>query len=338
MAGAHARMFTDIRGCKLVGACDIDRKKAEAYAETHGIPAAGVFTDVDEMLASVEIDAVSNVTSDAFHAPLSLKCIAAGKHVLCEKPLAVNYPDAKKMADAARRKGVINMVNLSYRNAAAIHRAHQLVADGVIGRVIHFEASYLQCWLAGKCWGDWRTSPQFLWRLSEKHGSKGVLGEVGVHILDFATYPAGDVQSVNCKLKTFKKARGDRVGEYDMDANDSAVMTVELANGAIGTIHTTRWAVGHANSLRLRIVGDKGGILVDLDASRTELQICRGKDVDKNIWKTVKCRPTPSIYHRFIKSVKTGVNDQPDFARGAAIQKIMDACFESDKKGRAVKV
>ena len=336
MANAHAQAYAKIKGCKLVAGCDVIPERAKAFAERHGIPNA--YGDVDEMLADVEFDALSNVTSDAAHAPVSLKAIAAGKHVLCEKPLATNYPDARKMASAAKRKGVINMVNFSYRNSAAIHRAHRLIRQGAIGRVIHVEASYLQSWLTSTHWGNWREGPAWLWRLSTAHGSKGVLGDIGVHIIDFASYAAGDIKSVNCRLKTFPKAKGGRVGKYKLDANDSAVMTVELANGAVGAIHTTRWATGHKNSLLLRVYGDKGGIVVDLDKSYTELRICRGKAMHEAAWSTIKCRPTPSIYRRFIKSVRRGVNDQPDFARGAAIQKVLDACFQSDAEGRAVKV
>lgn len=338
MANAHADNFKKINGCKLVAACDVVKEKAVEFAQKHGIDPAAVFTDVDEMLAGVECDAVSVVTSDAGHAPVSLKCIAAGKHVLCEKPLATNYADAKKMADAAKRKGVINMVNLSYRNSSAIHKAAELVKKGEIGRVMHIEACYLQGWLVGRCWGDWRTGGGWLWRLSTKMGSRGVLGDLGVHILDFASYAAGDIASVNCRLKTFEKIKGNKLGKYVLDANDSAVMTVELANGAVGTIHTTRWATGHANTLDLGIHGDKGAIRINLDKSYTELEICRGKDVDHNIWKTLKCGNTPNLWRRFITSIRTGKNDQPDFARGAVIQKALDACFESDKLGKAVRV
>jgi predicted dehydrogenase len=204
--------------------------------------------------------------------------------------------------------------------------------------VLHFEASYLQSWLTSTAWGDWQTSPAWLWRLSQKHGSLGVLGDIGVHIVDFATYPAGDVKSVNCRLKTFPKAPGKRIGEYTLDANDSAVMTLELKDGAIGTIHTSRWATGHANSLRLRIYGDKGGIEIDLDESWDTLRICRGADINKAQWKTMKCGKTPHNYQRFITSIQTGNNDQPDFARGAAVQKVLDACFESDSNNAPVRV
>ena len=334
----HTERFRAVRGSKLVAVCDVVRERAKAFAEKHSIARAAVFTDVDEMLATVDIDAVSNVTSDAFHVPISLKCIAAGKHVLCEKPLAVNYPDARKVVVAAKRMGVINMVNFSYRDSFVIQKAHKLIADGAIGRVIHFEASYLQSWLSCQCWGDWKTSDALLWRLSSKHGSKGVLGDIGVHLLDFVTFPVGDAKSVNCRLKTFSKTPGNRIGKYKLDANDSAVITMELVDGGVGTVHTTRWATGYINTLKLRIFGDEGAIGIDLDKSYSELEICCGRNVDMAKWKTVKCGITPNIYQRFVTSIKTSQNDQPDFTRGAKIQRIMDACFESDLSGKTIMV
>lgn len=336
MANSHARAYQEIRGCQLVAACDVVLAKAREFADRYSIPA--VYTDVEKMLDEVEVDAISNVTSDAAHCPVSLAAIRRGKHVLCEKPLAVDYPEARKMAAGAQRKGVINMVNLSYRNAPAIHRARALVEEGAIGHVIHVEASYLQSWLSSTYWGDWRKGSAWLWRLSTAHGSQGVLGDIGVHILDFASYAAGDIKRVNCQLKTFSEVKGSRYRGYTLDACDSAVIGVELANGAIGTIHTTRWATGHANSLLLRIYGSEGAIVVDLDRSYQELQICRGRDIHKLKWRTMRCPRTPDIYHRFITSIRTGRNDQPDFARGAAIQKVIDACFASDAKGRPVSV
>jgi predicted dehydrogenase len=336
MARWQAQNFQKIKGCRLVAACDIVKDKVEAFGRDFGV--AAVYTDLDRMLSEVEMDAVTVVTTDAAHAPTTLKAVGKGLHVLCEKPLAVNYPDAKKMAHAACRKGVINMVNLSYRNSAAIHRAHELVQKGAVGSVKHVEAGYLQGWLSGMDFASKGLGSGALWRLSSRHGSKGVLGDLGVHILDFASYPAGDIVAVDCKLKTFPKAKGDRYGEYVLDANDSAVILAEFAGGAVGAIHTTRWATGQSNSIRLRIYGDRGAIVVDLDQSYTELQLFERKGGGKSKWRTIKCKQTPSIYERFIKSVRTGVNDQPDFARGAAIQKVLDACFESDRRGRPVRV
>ncbi|MCX6958859.1 MAG: Gfo/Idh/MocA family oxidoreductase [Verrucomicrobia bacterium] len=187
-------------------------------------------------------------------------------------------------------------------------------------------------------WGDWKTTPAWLWRLSSKHGSKGVLGDVGVHILVFASLPVGPIRSIQARLKTFTNLKGKRMGEYPLDANDSALMQVEYANGALGIIHTTRWATGHANSLYLRVHGTKGALRLDLDKSYTELEICLGKDIHKANWKTIKASQTPSIYERFITAVRTGKQGEPDFARGAEIQKTLDACFESDRLGQAVRV
>ena len=337
MANCHATEFLKIPGVELAAVCDVDAKRAGEFAATHGGSAA-VFTDFKKLLLEGGVDAVSNVTPDSLHAPLSLQAIAAGKHILCEKPLATNHADALRMARAAKKAGVINMVNFSYRNSSAIQTAAQLVRDGKLGEIVHVEASYLQSWLSSQIWGDWKTTPAWLWRLSSKHGSKGVLGDVGVHILDFATFPVGEIKSINARLKTFSNLKGKRMGEYPLDANDSALMQVEYANGALGVIHTTRWATGHANSLYLRVHGTKGALRLDLDKSYNELEVCLGKDIHKANWKTIKASQTPSIYERFISAVRSGKQGEPDFARGAEIQKALDACFESDRLGRAVKL
>jgi len=336
MANAHAQNFISNKNVKIISACDVVDEKVKKFAKEYNIPKK--FTNVSGMLDDPELDAVSNVTPDALHSQISLEVIASGKHILCEKPLATNYSDAKKMADAANAKGVINMVNFSYRNSSAIQKAHEILASGKIGRVMHIEASYLQSWLVSKSWGDWKTESAWLWRLSKSHGSLGVLGDVGVHILDFASFPVGKIKSVNCKLKTFHKAENDKIGEYNLDANDSAVISVEFQNGAIGIIHTTRWATGYPNSLALRIFGDKGAIRIDLDKANDKLEICRGKNIDQFKWETIDCGKTPNIYERFINSILTGINDQPDFNRGAEIQKILDACVVSDEKKSMIDV
>ncbi|MGD0004912.1 MAG: Gfo/Idh/MocA family oxidoreductase [Anaerolineaceae bacterium] len=336
MGHTHAKAFSAIKDCKLTAAYDVIPERAEAFSREFNIPY--VYSDLDEMLAKCELDAVTLVTPDATHAPLSLKIIAKGKHILSEKPPATCYADAQAMADAAGQAGVINMINFSYRDSAAIQRAHQIIQEGKLGRIMHVEASYLQCWLSSKVWGDWRKSPSFLWRLSTRHGSGGVLGDIGVHILDFTTFAAGDIRSIDCQLRTFHKATDDRLGEYTLDANDSAVMMVEMEGGALGVIHTSRWATGHKNSLRLRVYCEKGALVVDLDKSWDTLEICRGSDVNKAEWKTLRCPKTPRIYQRFISSILSGQNDQPDYRRGAQVQKMLDVCFASDKAGKRLAV
>jgi predicted dehydrogenase len=336
MANWHAENFRKNPSCQIVAACDVDAARAKAFAEKHGIPQS--FSSAEEMLKGAEFDAVTIVTPDAFHAPVSLLCLKAGKHVLCEKPLALNYADAKKMVQAAKRAGVVNMVNFSYRDWPSIQAATKAVANGEIGEIRHVEASYLQAWLASSAWGDWRENPAWLWRLSSAHGSKGALGDVGVHIVDYATLPCGPIKEVYCRMRAFHKAPGDRVGEYKLDANDSAVLNVEFASGALGTIHTSRWVGGHGNRLALKIAGTKGTISMDSEISTTAFKICNGKGLNKAEWREVACKPVPTNYQRFISAIQSGTPGEADFARGAEVQKVLDACFESEKSKRPVRL
>ena len=336
MARTHAAEFLRIRDCRVVAACDIDRTRAEAFAGKFGIPA--VCGGVAELLARDDIDAVTIVTPDADHAATALRCLRAGKHVLCEKPLALSHREALRMVAAARRAGTVNMVNLSYRNWAALEGVARAVRGGEIGEVRHVEASYLQAWLPSRVWGDWRKTPALLWRLSRRHGSRGVLGDLGVHLVDFATHPAGPITRVHCRLRAFPKARGGRVGEYVLDANDSAVMSVEFAGGAVGVLHTTRWCAGHPNRLFLRIAGTRGCVELDSDRSTTAYRVCAGRDLDACAWRERRAPAVPSIYRRFITAIRAGRAGQPDFARGAEVQKVLDACMASDARGRPVRV
>ncbi|GAB4252206.1 MAG: Gfo/Idh/MocA family oxidoreductase [Candidatus Methylacidiphilales bacterium] len=334
MANEHARRFKVIPDCELVAACDVDASRVAKFASAHGILAT--FTDLDRFLAEGDFEAVANVTPDRFHAPISIASLKAGKHVLCEKPLANNYADAAKMVRAADKAGTINMVNFSYRNSSAIQEAARLVAAGVLGPIRHVEGSYLQDWLSTDHWGHWKTNPTWLWRLSTSHGSKGVLGDVGVHLLDFASFPIGRLTSVHCLLKTFPKVPRNKVGEYTLDANDTALITATFEGGAVGVLDTTRWATGHRNRVALSIFGEEGAIKIDLERSDSAFEWCKVKKRMAGPWQTVEAKPTPSIYERFITSIRTGKKDQPDFARGAEIQKALDACEKSHQTGRAV--
>jgi predicted dehydrogenase len=336
MAENHARNFLKDRSCRLVAACDVDAAKLEAFADRHDIP--GRYADTRELLAHADVDAVSVVTPDAFHAPITLLCLKAGKHVLCEKPLALNHAEALRMTAAARRAGVVNMVNFSYRDWPCIQGIARALRRGDLGEVRHVEANYLQGWLASNIRGDWRKNPSALWRLSTRHGSKGVLGDIGVHIVDYATFPCGPVREVYCRLRAFPKAPRNRVGQYVLDANDSAVLNVEFANGALGVIHTSRWVGGHANRLALKIAGTQGTLSMDSEVSTTSYKICNGSGLRKCEWREVACAPVPTNYQRFLRAIRSGKPGEPDFARGAEIQRVLDACFESDRLRRPVKI
>lgn len=338
MANTHAEAFAKIDGVELVAGVDTRPAQRAAFCEKHGI--ARGFDSVDAALAWGEFDAVTNVTPDGAHMATTLPFLAAGKHVLCEKPLATNAADAEKMAAAAAQAGVVNMVNLSYRNVAALQKAAQMVQAGAIGTVRHFEASYLQSWLTQPAWGDWKTESQWLWRLSTAHGSKGVLGDVGIHILDFATFIAGqDAAQVSCHLATFDKAAGGKIGDYTLDANDSATMQIVLANGALGTVAATRFASGHLNDLRLRIYGDQGGLEVTFERQISHLRGCLGDAMQAADWSDIDCPPVPTIYDRFVAAIRGQGVAEPTFARGAALQRLLDGAEASAADaGRAVRL
>lgn len=330
MANAHAEAFAAIDGVRLVAGIDTNPDRLAAFQAKHNI--ARGFASVDEAIAWGDFDAISNVTPDAVHHSTTLPFLAAGKHVLCEKPLAANYADAKEMADAAKTAGVVNMVNLTYRNVPALMHAAGLVSGGAIGEVRHFEASYLQSWLTQPAWGDWKTNDTWLWRLSTAHGSMGVLGDIGVHILDYATLVAGaNASSVSCRLTTFDKAPGGKIGTYTLDANDSFNMHLTLENGAAGVIHASRMASGHFNDLLLRIFGTKGGLEVRYENNISTLRGCLGDDILTAKWSDIETPPVATNYARFVQAIKEGRQETPDFARGAALQKVLDRAVLSDK-------
>ena len=337
IAASHAVRFAAIPGCRLVAAVDINPARARAYADTHDIP--HTFATLEAAIAWGEFDAAVNATPDPVHFPTTMALLAAGKPVFCEKPLAVNHADAFAMTEAAERAGLINMVNLTYRNAAALQEARRLIAEGAIGAVRHVTASYLQSWLTANHWGDWLTDERWLWRLSSKHGSMGVLGDVGIHIVDFATYGCGqDIAALSARLHTFDKAPSGAIGPYVLDANDSATMNVEFANGALGTIHMSRFATGHKNDLSLEISGTAGALRIWADSGASTLDACLGADIHTQAWQRVDCPPVPGNAERFAAALRAGVNGEPDFRRAAGVQKILDLCLASDAEGRRLSV
>ncbi|MCS7061652.1 MAG: Gfo/Idh/MocA family oxidoreductase [Anaerolineae bacterium] len=338
MANYQASQFSKIEGVRITACCDVSAERRAAFAQKFNVPA--VYADYREMLEKEQLDGVTNVTPDAMHAEVSIAVLEKRIPILCEKPMATTLDDAKRMLEAAEKAGVIHMVNFSYRNSSALQAAAQAVRAGAIGELRHVESSYLQSWLVSKGWGDWRESPGLLWRLSTKHGSAGDLGDIGVHIYDLTSFLCGDIAEIYCKLRTFDKGvPGNQIGEYVLDANDSFVSTVMFANGAIGAIHSSRWAVGHSNSLRARVYGTAGAIEIDLDRAYDEYRICAGEENMKTYhWETVKCPPTPSNYERFIEGIRTGKRDASDFVNGVKIQAYLHYSFESDRLGRPVRI
>jgi predicted dehydrogenase len=335
IAAHHIDEFAAIPECEIVACVDLLPGKAEKFAAGKGI--ARHFESLDEAIRWGEFDAAINCTPDGVHKATTLALIAAGKHVFCEKPLAPSYADALAMTEAVEGAGLINMVNLTYRNSPALQQARKMVETGEIGALRHVEAAYRQSWLVSKAWGDAMTEPQWLWRQSTAHGSTGVLGDVGIHILDFASFGAADdFAGVKAELVTFPKVEGDRVGDYVLDANDSVAMTARLKSGALATVVATRFATGYQNDLSLSLHGTKGALRVETDGKDSRLLACLGADIDKSRWRTVETPPVKRNARRFADALLSEVNGDPSFRRAADIQKLIDAAFESSISDRKI--
>ena len=332
----HVTEFQKNNYSTVVAACDVESDRLNTFCDKYNIKER--YKSVEELLEKADIDAITNTTTDPFHKDISIKAIQKNKHVFCEKPLAENYQDAKEMCDALKNKNLVNMVNFSYRNSSAYQELVKTVQSCKIGNIMHVDANYYQSWLSSKYWGDWRTEDKWLWRLSTNHGSMGTLGDIGVHIFDFASFPIGSIKKLNARLKTFK-SKGEKIKDYILDANDTFISMVEFENGALGTITSTRFATGYSNRLKLKIFGDKGAVKIEFDDPLTEgSKFMFTNDIDREFsskddklkWETIETPPTMNNFEKFIDSIKNNISHEPNFKRGAEIQNILDKCALSN--------
>lgn len=334
MGNHHAETYAAIEGASVTACCDAAEERGRQFAKRWKIPR--FYSDYRRLLDEEELDGVSVVVPDAMHAEISIAALERGIPVLCEKPMASTLEEAGKMLEAARASRAMAMVNYSKRNSYGLQAARDYIASGGIGTIKHVEASYLQGWLGTKVWGDWRTDSWLTWRLSTKHGSLGALGDLGCHIYDMATFLCGDITELYCRLETFDKGvPGGRVGEYELDANDSFVSTVTFAQGAIGTIHSTRWAVAFPDRPFVRVYGELGTIQVDLNRSSEHYSFC---PAEGGTWQEVKGERTENNHERFLRAIETGVNDESDFENAYKIQTYLECSVRSSEERSPVKV
>ncbi len=228
----------------------------------------GYYTELDEMLADPRIQLFDNCASANAHVEPTLAAIAAGKHVLCEKPLAPNAADAKRMWQAAEEAGVVHMTGFNYRFVPAVRFVRDLIEQGVIGDIYSFRGAYLQ---EG---GDNPDRP-FTWRSDRSQGGYGALGDIGVHIIDLARYLVGEITTLTAMTQTFVKERPipERPGEMGkVTVDDVFVSTVMFESGAIGTIEASKVATGRKNQNTFEINGSKASVVFDLERLN-ELQV-----------------------------------------------------------------
>lgn len=244
---------------KLVAIAGSNAEAVQAAARRYGY--ANVYTDWQKMLENEEIQLLDNCGPNGVHAEPSISAVKAGKHVLCEKPIARNAEEAKKMVDAVGKASVKHMVGFNYRFVPAIRLARELIESGKLGRIYHFRAAYLQEWIMP------HYGTPAIWRLDKSAAGSGALGDLGAHIIDLAHFLVGDVKAVCAMAKTFIDKRDGPDGKlsYKVEVDDAFVACVEFENGAIGTLEASRFAGGHKNGEVLEINGEKGTIRFSLE-------------------------------------------------------------------------
>jgi predicted dehydrogenase len=256
----------------MVAICGRDKAKVTAAAAKLGWASAE--TDWKRLIARHDVGLVDIVTPGDTHAEIAIAALAAGKHVLCEKPLANTIAEAEAMAEAAQAaaaNGVRSMVGFNYRRVPALALARQLVATGRLGTIRHVRAQYLQ---------DWIVDPEFplVWRLDASRAGSGSLGDLGAHLIDLAQFCTGSlITGVSAVTETFVRERpvvassaglsgqaGAERGRVTVD--DAAIFTARFADGALGSFEATRFASGHKNTMRIEINGSTGSLAFDFES------------------------------------------------------------------------
>lgn len=305
-------------------------------------------TDWQKVVQDPEIDVIDICTSGDSHAEIAIAALKAGKHVLCEKPLANSILEAEEMVLAAKAASGKSMVGFNYRLVPAISFAEQLVEAGKIGKIFHIRARYLQ---------DWIVSPDFplVWRLQKDLAGSGALGDIASHIVDMTQFVTGQkLIGVSGLTHTFIQERplesGNGRGKVSVD--DAAVFIAKTDQGALATYEATRFANGSRNDFGFEIYGDKGSIKFNFE-EMSYLQFCDNTENKtetgfKKILVTEPAHPyaknwwppghhigygetfTHEIYD-FVMAIQNKTTPRPSFEEGLQVQKVLAAVEESHK-------
>ena len=216
-------------------------------------------TDWRDLIQDDAIQLFDNGGPNDVHAEPCIAAAEAGKHIICEKPLARTAAEAKPMLEAVQKAGVKHACAFNYRFVPALRLAREMIERGELGQIYHFRAVYLQ---------EWIMDPQFpmVWRLKKDIAGSGALGDLGAHIIDLARFLVGEPTAVSGLTQTFIKERPtDDGGRDTVDVDDAFVSLVQFANGAIGTLEASRYANGRKNHQRIEINGSKGSIVFNME-------------------------------------------------------------------------
>lgn len=369
MGKAHSHAYRDVSfyfdsdGVPVMQAiCGRDEGAVKAAAQKLGW--ASYETDWRKLIERDDIDMIDIGAPNNAHAEIAIAAAQAGKHILCEKPLAMSVEEAKKMLEAVNKAGVIHMICHNYRFVPAVQYAKKLIDEGSLGKIYHIRANYLQ---------DWIMDPNFplVWRLKKEVCGSGALGDLAAHSLDLARFLVGEFKEVNGMMETFINERpigemsgglsanvkGGVLGKVDVD--DASIFMARFENGAVGVFEATRFAGGNRNGNRFEINGTKGSIRWDMEQMNT-LQFYSADDqIGMQGFRSINCQeevhPYAGAYwppahiigyeHTFINlivelmnSIANGKNPTPNFEDGLNNQTVLEAVQKSAQTGRWVSI
>ncbi len=357
-------MFFDLDAVPVMKAiCGRDEKGVKAAAERFGWETYE--TSWEKLVKRDDIDLVDITAPSNAHKEIGIAAAEAGKHVFCEKPLALNLADAREMLRAVEKAGVKHMINFNYRTAPAVALAKKMIDDGLIGKIYHFRGVYLQ---------DWIISPDFpiVWRLDKNVAGSGSHGDLNAHIIDIARYLVGEFDCVVGMEETFIKERPlteigttgglhakATGGKGEVTVDDATLFLARFTNGAVATFEATRFAAGRKNHNRFEINGSKGSIVFNLERMN-ELEYYNVDDPEglqgfRVIQATDPSHPYLHAWwppahiigyeHTFIHQVYNLMQaiaqdkmPSPSFVDGVKCQEVLDAVVKSIQEKRWVKI
>jgi predicted dehydrogenase len=322
-------------------------------------------TDWRELITRDDVDVIDVCTPGDSHAEIAIAALEAGKHVLCEKPLANSVEEARAMVAAAvqaQSAGVRSMCGFNYRRVPAVALMRQFVESGRLGVIRHVRASYLQ---------DWIVDPQFplVWRLQRDKAGSGALGDIGAHIIDLTQFVTGQrITGVSGLTETFVKERplpseaaglaasADGSGTGPVTVDDAALFLARLDGGAVGTYEATRFATGRKNAVRVEINGSLGSVAFDFERmNELEFYDATAPGTEQGFTKilvTESDHPYLSAWwppghiigyehtfthemRDFLEAVGSGVDPTPSFVDALQVQLVMEAVTRSAEQDSA---
>ncbi len=341
--GKHLPGLKTVPGVRIVAFCDIIRERAEAAAKQYGVEDAAVYEDYRELLAREDVEVVHICTPNDSHCPLTLAALDAGKHVYCEKPMALNYADAKKMADASKASGKLLTIGYQTRSEPEFQLARNLVRQGALGDVYYVKAKNLRC----------RGIPTWGVFLDYERQGGGPMIDIGTHSLDSAMFIIDnyDVESVTgvayrkLGAKVAKTNNGRIFTEEEYQVEDSAMGFVRFRNGCAMTIEAS-WALNTEESgHRPTIVGDKAGMSFNGGSVRLvgeqndtmyTQEFTTNRYTRDHYFADGNLNACAYDMNQWIKAITEGTELLSKPEQAAVVSRIIEAIYESSETGKTV--